>query len=1480
MKTLRDQLLILCLLTFSFAAVAQTASTTRGCAPVEINFTPPGNGPHFWEFGTSGNPTSTLGSPSNIYSEPGTFTVTYRSSQGGPVVGTITIQIFEKPSLDFTVDPSSGCSPLTVNFTDNSTIDPGITVTGYQWVYGDGASDVTTAPNTTHIYTQTGNITPALGLNTSFPSCNVAPVIKTDLIQVSVPPSVGFVTSPNPPIACDPPLNVSFTNVSPNAGDLTFSWDYGNGNTSTGPAGVDQTYGALGDYTVVLTATDNTGCTNTFSQTITVGSPTANFTTADTSNCFGDLVEFVNLSSAGTYQWDFGSNAVPQTSTEFNPIVEFSAPGTYNVSLSVTSAAGGCVGDTIIQVVIDQANATFSAQPLVNCNAPFDVDFIPNSNIGASYEWNFGDSTFSDQSNPTHTYMDPDPRAFAKNGFDTFFVSLTVTNPSGCSSTETNFVILNQPDAFFVPDVVDGCAPLSVTFADSSLSDSPITSWQWIYGDGTTETFTNNNPPTHVYSDPGEYEATLVITNSLGCMDTSYVVLIEVGSQLMLDFNADNTTVCPNDTVRFTDVTNTGGVEIDAWHFETDDSRSFHCPSEDNLTYLFDDETGDIDVTLHVIYNGCQSTVTKEDFITVNGPIAQIDYETYCETPFDFTFRDSSDDALIRTWYFGDGDSLIALTDTFVHTYADTGDYTVILKAENLTTGCPTSFDTAMVFVRDIKAEIMLDTIVCLGAPQMMDATMTEGSVADCWRGYTWKFEPALNRPITTQDSIIEFTYQDTGRYTVTMIALDINGCRDTTEESVRVYNTVPRFEADKTLFCLPDTVTFTDFSVSDTTITDWMWDFGDGQMSTDQNPPPHIYAFGSVQDTIITVTLEVTDAAGCGSTFSLDLNLYRPESQIITDPVFPNICVGDDVIFTATDFTEFGSNLRWNWDFGNGQSGTQQTETITYDMAGDFPVTLTFEEIATGCPGQTLAFVNVQDFPIANYSSALDTATILCAGTYEFTDQSTPSTGLTYLWNFGNGQFGNGMTATASFDRGTFDVTEIVSTTNGCTDDTTRTFTFVGPEAEIMVDRDVICDGESVTFELINQVDVGSFTWNFGDGGSGTTNPVTHTYSAPAPGVTIFDVIAIIEDNSGICDNNLFQQITVVDPVANFTLPTGCADVQTNFINTSEGANQYTWDFGDGTPVSTEESPSHIYTAEGQFTVTLIASNTAGGCADTISSPINIGDIEDPIFGDISICAGSIDTFSLPSDYDTNRVFDWSGNGNFFTAINGGLSVILNTSTMDGDQLTLLISDSMLICSTELVVPINVVPILEFDSVGITVCTGPNEVQLPHSVDADYTYTITPQGSAIPPDNVDLNNLSFSINIPESEEDIELIYEIKAEDRFGLGCSFPVAIDTIRVGDSALKEFPNTFTPDGNDQNDYFNFIIDPGREDEVDVQRFQVFNRWGNLVYDNENPQTGWSGHVNDELAPSDTYLYIFEAQVAGCPTKVVKGDISLLR
>lgn len=131
----------------------------------------------------------------------------------------------------------------------------------------------------------------------------------------------------------------------------------------------------------------------------------------------------------------------------------------------------------------------------------------------------------------------------------------------------------------------------------------------------------------------------------------------------------------------------------------------------------------------------------------------------------------------------------------------------------------------------------------------------------------------------------------------------------------------------------------------------------------------------------------------------------------------------------------------------------------------------------------------------------------------------------------------------------------------------------------------------------------------------------------------------------------------------------------------------------------------------------------------------------------------------------------------------------------------------------------------------------------------------------------------------PVATPDRTVTYQVTAYNE--LGCS---ATDDIRIVlkcDGSMLFVPNTFTPNGDGQNDRFF----PHANGIRTVDMFKVFNRWGEVMFERQNmpvndPVHGWDGTFKGQVLSPDTYVYILQATCINGEQVTVKGDISLVR
>lgn len=309
----------------------------------------------------------------------------------------------------FSSSATTGCLPFTVQFMDNSD-----TTYLWNWTFEGGIPATSTEQNPVVVYDTPGTYDVSLTVITQTNSTFT--INRPNFVTVGAAPTAGFtqVLAGN---------SVTFTNTSI-AGN-TYTWDFGDGNTSTA-SNPSHTYSSVGDYTVLLTVNNSCG-SDTYTSTVTVlvVPPTASFSPSGTSGCVPYTVNFSSapVGNPDTYNWSF-PGGTPATSTNPNPTVVYNSAGTYSVQLTVSNAAGSNTA-TLNQGITVGAAPTALFSFGVN---QFEVSFLNNSAGATSYVWNFGDGQTSTATSPTHNY--------AANG--QYEVTLEAVNDCGFTvSTQT-----------------------------------------------------------------------------------------------------------------------------------------------------------------------------------------------------------------------------------------------------------------------------------------------------------------------------------------------------------------------------------------------------------------------------------------------------------------------------------------------------------------------------------------------------------------------------------------------------------------------------------------------------------------------------------------------------------------------------------------------------------------------------------------------------------------------------------------------------------------------------------------------------------------------------------------------------------------------------------------------------------------------------------------------------------------------------------
>ena len=415
------------------APVASFVSNVNtGTAPLNVQFIDTTtNSPVSWAWSFGDGSTSATQSPVHTYSAAGTYTVTLTATNtagSDTITQTGFIAISSAPTApvaSFASSVTAGTAPLSVQFVDSSTNSP----TSWTWSFGDGGTS--TVQNPAHTYSTEGTYTVTLTATNAGGSNTVTQAGYIVVSAASAAPVASFVSTVKTGTA---PLSVQFVDSSTNS-PTSWAWSFGDGNTST-LENPSHTYVTAGTYTVTLTAT-NAGGSNTVSNagyiTVTYVVPVASFTSNVTSGTTPLYVAFTDTTtnSPTLWTWYFGDGG---TSTEQNPIYEYTYAGTYTVTLTVANDAGSDTASTTGYITVTSVTsplASFTAD-VRSGTIPFTVQFTDTSSYTpTSWEWSFGDGSSSTEENPAHTYTTA----------GSYSVTLTATNAGGTNSATTSSYI-------------------------------------------------------------------------------------------------------------------------------------------------------------------------------------------------------------------------------------------------------------------------------------------------------------------------------------------------------------------------------------------------------------------------------------------------------------------------------------------------------------------------------------------------------------------------------------------------------------------------------------------------------------------------------------------------------------------------------------------------------------------------------------------------------------------------------------------------------------------------------------------------------------------------------------------------------------------------------------------------------------------------------------------------------------------------------
>jgi len=934
-----------------------------------------------WSGGTGTyNPNSStlnaLYSPSAAEIAAGSVTLTLGSTSNGncnQVVDTVVIFITSPPIANAGVNLSP-CANNAVSVLSGLVTGP--TTTGI-WSGGSGSFN----PNTSVLnatYTPSASELAAGFVDLYLTSTNNAGCNQdVDTVKITFTPAP-IVLAGSDINTCANNINTILTGTVIGA-TTTGIWSGGLGTFNPGNSALTTTYTpsaaeiAAGFVFLTLTSTNNGTC-NDESDIVQINLTTAPSVNAgiDLSSCENNpttvLSGFVSgATTTGVWSGGLGtynpSNSVLNSVYTPNP----SEIAAGSVTLLLTSTNNG----NCIQVV-DSVVINFSNAPTVNAG----IDLFSCKNNAASTLsglvngptttgiWSGGSGTYNPNSSVLNATYTPSSAEMTA-GFITLY--LTSTNNGNCNQViDTVLISLTNPPLVNVGADISVCANNPTVAISGSVTLGSSTGVWSSSGSGLFTPSTNSLNATYQLSpadlSQGSVTIKLTSTNNGNCNSEFDSLIVNVTPKPIVDAGI-NDTICFSNVFYPLNGSVTGSANSGIW--STMGNGVFGNPS--NLTTIYtlgqaDTLAGQVKLILTstggncltesdtvliviakapLVNSGVNQLACDNQLIQLNGTVSSSLTSTGAWTTLG-TGSFIPDDSLLTTFY---QPSALDLSN---------GNVTLILSSTN-NKGCAAVKDTLDInFIPSPNTNFNTNNVCANNLATFTDNSSTSSGSITSWY---WDFGDAT----TDNTSSSTHMYVNAGTYTVTHVAYGSNGCNDTMRKPIEIYF-LPQAMFYQNTPCVGNVTQFNDSTTSlSGSITNWLWNFGDGQTSAFQNPQ---HAFGSV--TNYSVSLVVTSEHGCKDTIRKNVTVIAGPNADFS--INPNPAQALETV-TFTDLSTGPSSLvNWYWAFGDSAVGNSQNITHVYDNQGVLQVFLVVKDI-NGCldsARKDISIILLPDVPTA----------------------------------------------------------------------------------------------------------------------------------------------------------------------------------------------------------------------------------------------------------------------------------------------------------------------------------------------------------------------------------------------------------------------------------------------------------------------------------------------------------------------------------
>ena len=1168
-----------------------------------------------WEFGDV--QTASTKSSVHKYSDSGYYDITYRvvNSLGCGDSMTKVVRVNPNPRVHFNADLYQQCWHSNVTqFTDSSESNlVGKPSLVYAWSFGDSLTSASANPQKTY---QWYGVKTIQLIATNDEGCS--DTVKRS-VEIKPEPFAKFKIDNSAQCVNDNKFNFLDTTLTrQRGGSHVVNWKFADGDTSSLKS-FSRTKNQVGTLGLKMIATSEFGCQDSIEKTIRVfAKPQAVVKYLSQDSCLSTTarLQAVNAASNGirTARWSYDDGT---GSTGINVTKKYTQTGSRTVILNLENT--NYCRDTVEFNYTVRANpkSYFVASKYSLCERGNLVVF-KDSSIAAegqidSLVWDFNNGVRVGKTGK-------DTAQYSFGVARVYTVKQVAVNSFGCQDSSTQKVtILANPDADFDIDQSSQClSGNAFTFTNNTNPNNgnSAMSFFWNFGDSTNSSSKN---PKKTYSFDGTKAIRLIASNSDGCLDTIDKSVL-VRPQPKAKFAINTVNQCVNaQSYTFTDqstVKSGGGSLSRVWNLGDGSVSNQTIVNGVNYKsaglYI-------VKLTSRTTFN-CIDTVVQQIRVFPKPTVAfTVNQDTQCLVGNSYGFNNTSNIAtgggtLTYAWTFGNGSNSSNTHPTLG--YNQYGSYAVELKATS-SNGCIETLKKNVTVVANPAVNFAFATSdkQCNSVDNFKMTNQTNllnGRSAK----YTWNYG---DNTISSANNG-NHSYSQDGNYTVKLLALNSNGCRDSISKTLTVYaDPVADFSINQAGQCINDQLF--DFNNNSSVAfgggaLSQIWKSDDSVISTVQNITA---TFKEVKT--YSIKLVSISSLGCKDSVTKNVVVYpKPQADFAINNA--QQCLQNNR-FDYTNNSKISSgSLKYVWSYGDASGSTTVSPTKNYSAYGSYTVQL-MSISGFGCKDSIVKTVKVHSQPTVQFSLS-DTSSCLYQNQFSFTNQSSNADGsnLNHTWLFSDGSSQSSLNSVKSFSNSGRYLVKLRSQSSfGCRDSMVKWVrVYPQPLPSFNLVKANQCLNNNA-FEVQNATTVAteggtlSYVWDFGDGSSSTSKNPKWSFGK-ADTYTVFMTVK----SSFNCIDSL-KKVAVVNPEPTVDFNFVKSGIQTagdtiqclntnlfqlnNLANVSSGTLTHQWSFGNGQS-SVGLSPQIKYNSDGKYRIRLI-SITNFGCRDSSFETVSV---------------------------------------------------------------------------------------------------------------------------------------------------------------------------------------------------------------------------------------------------------------------------------